>query len=267
MGRPDSRRYARSAVSARVANGWLSTASWPRKNGQVLGADIESYLADVVARIGDGLGDRLVGAWLFGSGALGDFDPATSDLDVQVVTTVRLARAEREHLAARVSHPALSCPVRGLELVMYAREDLDDALGPAFQLNLNSGPRMAQHVAYDPSEEPRFWFVLDVAIGREVGRPLAGPSPAEVFPELSAPLVRASLQQALAWFAANDPRGGQTALAAARASAWAEEGRWLAKGPAAVWLASRVARELEQSFTSGVGGRTSPRADAAGRPS
>jgi predicted nucleotidyltransferase len=48
----------------------------------VLGADIESYLAEVVARIRDGLGDRLVGAWLFGSGALGDFDPVTSDLDV-----------------------------------------------------------------------------------------------------------------------------------------------------------------------------------------
>jgi predicted nucleotidyltransferase len=76
----------------------------------VLGADIESYLADLVAHMRDGLDDRLVGAWLFGSGALGDLDPATSDLDVQVVTTVRLARAEREDLAARLSHPALACP-------------------------------------------------------------------------------------------------------------------------------------------------------------
>jgi hypothetical protein len=177
------------------------------------------------------------------------------------VTTVRVARAEREDLAARLSHPALACPLRGLELVIYAREDLDDALGPAFQLNLNSGPRMAQDVAYDPREDPRFWFVLDVAIGREVGRALAGPSPAEVFLKLPAPLVRASLQQALAWFVANDPRGGEAALAAARA--WAEEGRWLAKVPAAVWLASRVALEFEESFTSGVDGRNSPRGDAA----
>lgn len=208
------------------------------------GADIETYLAELVARIRAGLGDRLVGVWLFGSGALGDLDPATSDLDVQLVTTVRLARAERERFAALLSHPAFACPVRGLELVLYAREDLDDPLGPAFQLNLNTGPRMAQHVAYDPSDEPRFWFVLDVAIGRAAGRALAGPPPAEVFPELPALLVRDSLQQALAWFATNDPRGGQAALAAARAWAWAEEGRWLAKGPAAVWLTSRIAREL-----------------------
>ena len=210
----------------------------------VLGADIESYLADLVARMRDGLDDRLIGAWLFGSGALGDLDPATSDLDVQVVTTVRLARAEREDLAARLSHPGLACPVRGLELVLYAREDLFDPLGPAFQLNLNTGPRMAQHVAYEPSEDPRFWFVLDVAIGREAGLALAGPPSAEVFPELPAALVRDALQQALAWFATNDPRGGQAALAAARAWAWAEEGRWLAKRPAALWLTARVAREL-----------------------
>jgi hypothetical protein len=215
-----------------------------RKNGVVLGEDIETYLALLVAQLRDALGDRLVGAWLFGSGALGDLDPATSDLDVQVVTTGRLARAEREALAVRVSHPALACPVRGLELVLYARGDLADPLGPAFQLNLNTGPRMSHHVAYDPSEDPRFWFVLDVAIGREAGRALAGPPPAEVFPELPAPLVLGSLQQALGWFAANDARGCQAALAAARAWAWAEEGRWLAKGPAAAWLTSRVAHEL-----------------------
>jgi predicted nucleotidyltransferase len=215
-------------------------------DSHVLGADVETYLAQLVAHLRDGLGDRLVGAWLFGSGALGDFDPSSSDLDVQVVTTVRLARAERERLAAQLSHPALGCPVRGLELVLYAREDLDDPLGPAFQLNLNTGPRMDQHVAYDPGEDPRFWFVLDVAIGRQAGRALAGPPPGEVFPELPEPLVLASLQQALAWFSENDRRGGQAALAAARAWAWAEEGRWLAKGPAAVWLTARVARELER---------------------
>jgi hypothetical protein len=217
----------------------------------VLGADIETYLAELVAQMRDGLDDRLVGAWLFGSGALGDLDPTTSDLDVQVVTTVRLARAEREALAARLSHPALACPVRGLELVVYAREDLDDPLGPAFQLNLNTGPRMAQHVAYDPSEDPRFWFVLDVAIGREAGLALAGPPSAEVFPELPAALIRDSLRQALAWFATNDPKGDQAALAAARTWAWAEEGRWLAKRPAAVWLATRVARELAPACDAG----------------
>jgi len=99
-------------------------------------------------------------------------------------------------------------------------------------------------VSYDPGEEPRFWFVLDVAIGRSAGRALAGPAPADVFAELPAPLVRAALQQSLDWFAANDPRGGQAALAATRSWAWVEEGRWLAKRPAALWLTSRAGSAL-----------------------
>lgn len=209
-------------------------------------AEIETYLAELVGCLTAALGDRLVGVWLFGSGALDDLDPATSDLDVQLVTAVRLDRAEREHLAVRLSHPGFPCPVRGLELVIYAREDLNDPLGPAFQLNLNTGPRMDQHVAYDPNEDPRFWFVLDVAIGREVGRALVGPPAAEVFPTLPTSLVRDSLRQALAWFATNDASPGEAALAAARAWAWAEEGRWLAKRPAALWLTSRIARVLDR---------------------
>jgi hypothetical protein len=201
---------------------------------------IEDYLAELAARLRARLGNRLTGAWLFGSGAIGDFDPARSDLDVQAVTTVRLDRAERERLAAELSHEALPVPVRGLELVLYARADLEDPGGPAFQLNLNTGPGMERHVAFAPDEDPRFWFVLDVAIGRERGRTLAGPSAADVFPALPRPLVLAALREALAWFRNGDAGGAQAVLAACRAWAWADTGRWLPKGAAAGWATGRL---------------------------
>ena len=152
------------------------------------------------------LGERLAGAWLFGSGALGDFDAARSDLDVQAVTTVPVARSERERLAVGLSHEALPCPVRGLELGALRARDWH-AAGPAFQLNLDTGPRMDRHVAFDPADDPAFWFVLDVAIGREAGRALTGPPAAEVFPPLPRGLVLAALREALAWHRDNDPTG------------------------------------------------------------
>jgi hypothetical protein len=40
---------------------------------------------------------------------------------VRAVATERLPRADLVRLAAALSHPALECPVRGLELVLYAR--------------------------------------------------------------------------------------------------------------------------------------------------
>jgi tRNA-Thr(GGU) m(6)t(6)A37 methyltransferase TsaA len=201
-----------------------------------------TYLDELTSRLQARLGDRLVAAWVVGSGALGDFDPAHSDIDVQAVSSDRLARPELEALAAELSHYALPCPVRGLEFVLYARDDLTEPRGPAFSLNLNTGPRMDHHAGYDPDAEPRFWFILDVAIAREHARSLAGPPPASVLPELPRELIAFAHRQALTWWGDNDR--GQALLAAARAAAWAETGRWLSKGAAAEALITRVDRSL-----------------------
>jgi len=174
------------------------------------------YLSELVGRVRAVAGERLVGAWLLGSAALGDFDPARSDLDVQAVTTERLPRVERRLIAETASHEALPCPVRGLELVLYAQEEL--AI-PAYQLNLNTGPRMERRLSYDAAEEPRFWFVLDLAIGREHGIALAGPPARDVLPDRPREAVLAALHQALRWYAQEGGDDAQALLAACRA--WA----------------------------------------------
>jgi hypothetical protein len=199
---------------------------------------VADYLAELTRRLDEQLGEGLLGAWLGGSGALGDFDAARSDVDVQAVATTRLQRDRLERLASALSHPSLECPVRGLEFVLYAREDLEDPRGPAFQLNLNTGPRTAQHAGYDPGAEPRFWFVLDVAIAREHARRLAGFAPAELLPALPRPLVLSALRDSLAWFREHD--SASAVLAACRAWAWTAEGRWLSKAEAAAWAAARL---------------------------
>lgn len=173
-------------------------------------------------------------------GCAGGFDPARSDLDVQAVSSARLPHEQRKRLAAELSHEALPCPVRGLEFVLYAREDLADEHGPAYQLNLNTGPRLERHEGFAAGDDPRFWFVLDVAIGREHGRALAGPPAAEVFPALPRALIAEPLREAIAYYRGLDPSGIQGALASCRAWAWAEEGHWLSKGEAARWAAGRA---------------------------
>src|SRR4051812_1998961 len=140
---------------------------------------VEAYLAELVARL-EGTVDA---AWIVGSSALGDFDPARSDVDVQAVTATRLPRAALQRLAAALT--AVPCPVRGLEFVLYAREDV-----PRFALNLNTGPGMDHHEGYDPAAEDRFWFILDLAIAREHAHPLTGPHPREIVPPLPDGLIR-----------------------------------------------------------------------------
>ena len=84
-----------------------------------------------------------------GSAALGDFDPARSDLDVQAVTHRALTLAEREAIARALEHEALPVPARGLEFVaLRARRPRATA---AYRLNLNTGQRMDRDVSFDPA--------------------------------------------------------------------------------------------------------------------
>jgi hypothetical protein len=182
---------------------------------------LDEYVSELVRVLQARLGNRLVAAWQIGSGALGGWDPATSDVDVQAVSAP-LSRPELVQLAAALT--AVPCPVRGLEFVLYAEP-------PAFQLNLNTGPGMAHHEGYDPEAEPRFWFVLDLAIAREHAKPLVGPHPRELVGELD---VRPALRESLAWW--RDYGGEQALLAACRTLAWLETGRWLSKREAPAWF-------------------------------
>ena len=201
---------------------------------------VDEYLEQLAGRLRARLDERLVGAWVVGSGALGDLDPERSDVDVQAVSAVRPLLAERERIAAELSHEALPCPARGLEFVLYAHEDLHAPEGPAFCLNLDTGARIDRHVAYDAVQDPRFWFVIDVAIARQSGRTLAGPPAATVFPSLPRGLVLDALEEALAWFEREGADPAQTVLAACRSLAWAGDGRWRSKAQAAAWARERL---------------------------
>jgi hypothetical protein len=199
------------------------------------------YLSDVAERVAAALDDRLVGVWLVGSGALRDFDPRRSDIDVQAVATGRLPLAERRDLAARLEHAALPVPARGLEFVLYARDELAGDDGPRFQLNLNTGPRMDHHVAYEPHEDPGFWFVIDTSITRQHAVPLLGsPAASAVFPEPPRERLHAALVEAMEFFARDPSTRDQAVLSACRAWAWGTDGTWRSKGESARWAISRL---------------------------
>ena len=102
--------------------------------------DVAVYLRELTVRLVAILDRRLVGAWLVGSGALGDFDARRSDIDVQAVCSGRPRRSELQLLAGLLSHEALPCPVRGLEFVLYAQADLADPQGPPFVLTSTPAP-------------------------------------------------------------------------------------------------------------------------------
>lgn len=205
-----------------------------------LDPSLSGYAAALAARLQGVLGDRLLGAWVIGSAGAGVYEPGISDIDVAVAVDETLGDGARHRLAAELSHTALQCPARKLELVVYTRAVL---AAPAdqldFELNLNTGAAEPEHVAFEIADESPHWFLLDLAIARETSLPLLGPPLGVLVGPIPRSASLAALRLSLNWFDANEPDRASVALAACRAWHFAEEGAWGTKPEAAEWAASR----------------------------
>jgi hypothetical protein len=212
--------------------------------------EVGAYLGELTARLRAGLGEGMGGVYLMGSAAAGGYSHGASDLDVWALVGAPVADEAKRALVARVDQAALPCPARGLELVV-AR--FPGGPEPVVELNLNDGPRMPRRVAFDASGEPRHWFVLDAAIGREGARALWGPPPREAFPAIPRSLQLAAIGESLDWYAAQEPDNRKAALTAARGWRYLVEGRWSSKEDAARWAADRRpdwAPELQEALAA-----------------
>lgn len=202
---------------------------------------MRAYAVALVERLQAHLGAELLGAYLVGSAAQGGFAPDRSDIDIQAVCAEPLSRVRKEQLVGSLAHPALVCPARGCEFVLYRRAVVaEPTAGGAYEINLNSGPRMPFHVSYDPSGDPAFWFVLDRAMLRDHGLVLIGPRPRELVAPIPYPWLREALLTALRWHAENDAAGADSVLNACRAWRFAHERQWSSKVDAAAWARTHV---------------------------
>ena len=187
------------------------------------------------------LGDELVAAYLIGSGALGGVAPAVSDVDIVAVCATAPPDGRRRAVIDGLATLAMTWPLRGLELVLYAREAVTTpARRPRFELNLNVGPRMPLHVSLDPADEPAHWFLLDLAILRDHGRALAGPPPGELVGPIPRRWLLEALAHSMAWHRANEPALQQSVLNASRGWRFAAEGVWCSKDDAGAWALART---------------------------
>ena len=161
--------------------------------------EVERYLEALVQRLREGLGDRLVAAWLIGSGGMGAFRPGESDLDVAVV----------------VSGPPVDVQVRDipvpatkLEIVFY---DTD------LRLLLDPNPGSGDH-----------WYVIDLAVARAHGRALLGPPPSALIDEIPREEILAALDASDRWHAEHEPDSPNVE----RGRVFRETGRWVSKAEA-----------------------------------
>ncbi len=196
-----------------------------------------AYLEQVVKTLQSRLHQRLVGVYLFGSAAYSDYTPRISDLDVQAVVTESLSKHECTDIASSLAHQRLPCPARRLEFVCYAQSSINPATRhPHFELNFNTGAGEHNHLSLDPTEESSHWFVLDIAIGRAIGRTLVGPEPAQVFAPIPRIWQLEAIADSLAWHRTHELISANSVLNACRGWRYAVTGMWGSKVAGAAWV-------------------------------
>jgi hypothetical protein len=203
-------------------------------------AAVGQYVEAIEELLRRQLGRELVGLYLSGSSVLGDFEPATSDVDLIAITRDDPVLAVREAIVEAID--GLSCPARGLEFVLYGRPAL---VGPEpslrWSINLNLGPRLPRTVWwFAPEPKPEYWVVLDLAMMRAHGRAIMGQPPAELMDPIDRAVVLGALAQSLTWHADFDRGRPNRVLNACRAWRYLLEGDLVSKMTAADWAERRT---------------------------
>ncbi|KAF9888988.1 hypothetical protein FE257_008158 [Aspergillus nanangensis] len=201
-----------------------------------LSEEVEAYLEEIVKRLTDYLKDQLVGVYLFGSASYGAYEPGLSDLDVQAIVKDPLATVEKQAVISRLSQGALSCPATKLEFVVYAQSAVYPAnRHPRFELNLNTGRHQPDHVSLDPANESSHWFLLDIAMGHELGRSLYGPDITDAFGAIPRRWILEAIANSLDWHLANELNSANNVLNACRGWQFIVTGEFASKLEGAKW--------------------------------
>ncbi|HVP06046.1 MAG TPA: aminoglycoside adenylyltransferase domain-containing protein [Dehalococcoidia bacterium] len=155
--------------------------------------EVVPLLDALLAGIRDALGENIVGVYLRGSLALGDFDPASSDVDLLVVTERPLSDAEFAALARlhdRIDQHAFN---RRYEVSYIDRRSIR---------RFRPGERT--HPAICTDDPPfaltghRHNWVLERWTVREHGVTLMGPEPRTLIDPISPSEIRAAVREELA---------------------------------------------------------------------
>lgn len=156
--------------------------------------DVNTLLHALLDGVRAALGPRFIGMYLYGSLSLGDFDPASSDVDFLVVTTEQLPDDAIERL--RALHATIAAS--GLPYATYC----EGSYIPRAALR-RYDPANAVHPTIS-TEEPLHLgrhesnWVLEYAILREHGVTVVGPPPSTLIDPVTPDDLRAATRAQLA---------------------------------------------------------------------
>jgi streptomycin 3"-adenylyltransferase len=186
------------------------------------GPVLEAYPSAVASGLARVLGAALVGVYLHGSAALGEWEPTRNDVDLLVVAARSLDPVEKQVIGSRLQHPSLHSPGTGLELsVVTAEVAADPPRLPPWELHVTTGRERKVADGTGHPGDPD--LVLYFAVCRRAGIAVAGPPAAEVFAEPPRSWLLERAVEELRWATAHGAPFAYRVLTACRAWRFLDE--------------------------------------------
>jgi aminoglycoside adenylyltransferase-like protein len=200
---------------------------------------LDAYLGKVAVGLARALGPALAGLYLHGSAALGGWSAERSDVDLLGVVARRLGRRPKLAVAARLLHPALACPGRGLELsLVTASVAAAPPRRPPFELHVTTAPpQPGSHLGGPGATDPD--LLLHFAVCRRSGVAVTGAPPEEVFDEPPRAWLLERAAAELRWAARHGSFADQV-LNACRAWRLLKDGELCSKLDGGEWARARA---------------------------
>jgi hypothetical protein len=206
-----------------------------RPPATAIDAQVKAYVTRVADALREELQDNLTAVYLFGSAGYGAYEQGISDIDVYAIIEEPLE--DYAPLTQKITHAAIPCPSHKLEFVLISKDNAAaQSSSIKFEMNFTTGKDISDRIILDPSAEARFWFVLDVAMGRDLGTVFYGPSPREILAGPKPELVFDCLIESLAWYRENLPITHEGVLNACRELRFVRTGRWGSKMDGCNWV-------------------------------
>jgi hypothetical protein len=228
-------------------------------------AEPVAYAHRAAAAIEHELAADLVGCWLHGSAALGDFSPERSDVDLLAVCRRPLEASTRERLGAALVVLAAAGPGQGLELSIVTRESAQTpSPSPPFELHVASEGGVGRWQTDTGSGDPD--LILHALVCRQAGIAIAGPPASEVLAEPPHALVLECMLGDLRWSLDHATTAYQV-LNACRVLRFLDDGTARSKRSGGEWALARGGDRsiIEAAVAHHDGGGEAPDPAAAAR--
>jgi Domain of unknown function (DUF4111) len=191
--------------------------------------DVARYAHGLAESLADSSGQRLLGAYLHGSSAMGGWQAARSDVDLLVVLQEHAPAGALAAVEQALVAGAPASPGTGLECSVVSAQQASNPAPPwPFLVHVQSSRgQEATRVAGGSVEGDRD-LLMHYAVCRTAGVVVVGPNPASVIGAVPRAMILAYLADELGWGLAHGS-AGYAVLNACRALIYAADGDLVSK--------------------------------------